>query len=62
MLATEWADSTFSEASRPSEVTLARWLREGTVPARKVGGRWYVDQDAWLAGDDELVHRVLEVS
>lgn len=46
----------------PPEVTLARWMRDGKVPARKVGGKWYVDEDAWLAGDDPLVLHVLGVS
>lgn len=62
MLATEWAAKYFTEDSRPSEVTLARWLRDGKVPGRRVGGRQYVDEDAWLAGDDDLVRRALEVS
>ena len=55
-----WAERTFDPASMPPEVTLQRWLRTGAVPARKVGGRWYVDEHAWLAGGDELVQRVLD--
>lgn len=55
-----WLEKYFDEASRPSEVTLARWLRAGKVPARKVGGTWYINEHAWLAGDDELVRRVLD--
>ena len=62
MLATEWSAKYFAEGSQPSEVTLARWMRDGKVPARKVGGKWYVDEDAWLAGDDPLVLHVLGVS
>lgn len=58
--AAAWALETFEEGSRPSEVTLGRWLRNGTVPGRKIGGIWYVDRHAWDAGDDELVQRVLE--
>jgi hypothetical protein len=60
MTATAWAEKYFDEGSRPAEVTLMRWLRAGKLPARKVGGTWYVDEHAWLAGDDELVRRVLE--
>lgn len=55
-----WLDRYFDADSRPSEVTLRRWLRDGKIPARKVGGSWFVDEHAWLAGDDDLVRRVLE--
>lgn len=60
MLATEWTEKYFSEASRPAEITVMRWLRDGNLPGRKVGGRWYVDEHAWLAAGDDLVQRVLE--
>lgn len=60
MLATLWAEKYFDEGSRPAEVTLSRWLRKQVVPSRKVGGSWYVDEHAWLAGGDDLVRRVLE--
>jgi hypothetical protein len=55
----QWAEKYFDEGSRPSEVTLRRWLNEGRVPGRKVGGTWYVDEHAWLADGDEQVRRVL---
>lgn len=55
-----WADKYFAPESRPAEITLARWLRGGKVPGRKVGGSWYVDEHAWLAEDDVLVRRVLD--
>ncbi len=55
-----WLEKYFDENSRPSEITLMRWLRSGKIPGRKVGGTWYVDEHAWLAGDDDLVRRVLE--
>ena len=55
-----WVDKYFDEGSRPAEITQQRWLRSGKVPGRKVGGTWYVDEHAWLAGDDELVRRVLD--
>lgn len=62
ILPSSWAAKYFEEGSIPPEVTLARWMRDGKVPARKVGGKWYVDEDAWLAGDDPLVLHVLGVS
>lgn len=55
-----WALKYFTEESRPSEVTMRRWFRDGTVPARKIGGTWYVDEHAWLAQDNPLLLKVLE--
>ena len=54
-----WAEKYFDKASKPSEVTLRRWLTERRIPGRKVGGSWFVDEHAWLADGDELVQRVL---
>jgi hypothetical protein len=56
----QWAEKYFDDASRPSEVTLRRWLNDGKVPGRKVGGTWYVDEHAWIANGNELVQRVLD--
>lgn len=55
-----WLEKYFAEGSRPADLTVQRWLRAGKVPSRKVGGTWYVDEHAWLAGGDELVQRVLD--
>lgn len=55
-----WVAKYFAPESPPSEITVRRWLREGKVPGRKVGGAWYVDEHAWLAGGDELLQRILE--
>lgn len=55
-----WAEKYFDPISRPSEITLQRWLRAGTVPGRKVGKAWFVDEHAWLADGDDLVQRVLD--
>jgi len=60
LTASAWAEKYFAEGSRPAEITLARWLRSGKIPGRKVGGTWYVDEHAWQAGDDELVRKVLD--
>ncbi|MDI9240771.1 hypothetical protein QLQ15_17850 [Lysobacter sp. LF1] len=60
MTAHAWVQKYFEEASRPSEITLQRWLRADKVPGRKVGGTWYVDEHAWLPDGDELVRRVLD--
>jgi hypothetical protein len=55
-----WAAKYFEDDSRPSEITALRWLRDGKIPGRKVGGTWYVDEHAWLADGDPLVQQVLE--
>jgi hypothetical protein len=55
-----WLEKYFDRGSRPAEITLHRWLRQGKIPGRKVGGTWYVDEHAWLAEGDELVRRVLD--
>lgn len=54
-----FADTLFEPDSRPADITLQRWLREGKLPGRKIGGVWYVDEHAFLAANDPLVERVL---
>lgn len=36
-----------AEALRVSEYTVRRWCRDGVIPARKVGRRWYVLREAY---------------
>jgi len=55
-----WAERHFDEGSRPAEATVRRWLATGQVPGRKVGGSWYVDEQAWQAGGDPLVEHALQ--
>jgi len=55
----QWRDRHFDPESAPAELTVLRLLRDGKLPGRKVGGKWFIDEAAWLAGDDELVLRVL---
>jgi len=60
MTAEKWLDRYFDPSSRPSIATLQRWLRDGKIPAKKVGGTWFIDEHAWLADGDDLVARVLK--
>jgi hypothetical protein len=39
----EWADETFTEASRPDIRTLHRWIRDGHLAVRVIGRNYYVD-------------------
>ena len=55
-----WTTKYFAEGSRPAEVTVRKWVRTGVVPARKIGGNWYIDEVAWLAENDPLVEMVLK--
>jgi hypothetical protein len=55
-----WAEKHFAEGSLPAETTLRRWMQEGIVPSRKIGGSWFIDDDSWTSGDDDLVQRVLK--
>lgn len=59
MTAERWLERYFEAGSRPSTQVLQRLLREGKIPGRKVGGAWFIDEHAWLAGGDDLVARVL---
>lgn len=56
----EWQATYFTPTSAPSDFTVRRLLREGKLPGRKVGGEWFIDDQVWQAGDDELVRRVLD--
>lgn len=57
---TDFCRKHFGPDSQPPETTLRKWMRDGVLPARKIGGRWYIDEHAFLADGDELVARVLE--
>lgn len=50
----------FTEESRPDPRTVRRWVREGEIPGRVIGGITYVDLDAWAnTTGNELADRVL---
>lgn len=54
----DWRERYFAEP-KPAKVTVRRWARSNKIPARKVGGDWYVDEVKWLAGGNRLVEKVL---
>jgi len=60
LTADKWLQKYFDDNSRPSVATLQRWLRDGKIPGKKVGGTWFIDEHEWLADGDLLVERVLK--
>lgn len=60
----EWQKTYFTPGSAPSDFTVRRLLREDKLPGRKVGGEWFIDDDAWRAGasrpGDPLLRRILD--
>lgn len=56
----EWGAETFVGDGAPFRPTLKRWAASGQIPARMIGGRWFVDLDAWEASTgDDLADAVL---
>lgn len=49
----------FDASSRPSPQLIRRWLRTGRIPGKKVVGKWYIDEQRWLANGDPLVEHIL---
>lgn len=46
-----------------SDKTLMRYIREGSIYAKKVGGKWYVDRlsiDDFMKSDDVFVEETIE--
>jgi hypothetical protein len=60
MALAEWRQSRFTDNSRPSHATAVRWCSQGHVPAKRIGGKWFVfaAEEAMMTGN-ELVDAVL---
>jgi len=41
----EYIEKYFSEESRPNKNSVWRWVRDGILPAQKLGKRYYIDTD-----------------
>ena len=41
----QWRRARFA-GEPPAMSTIRKWCREGTIPAKKIGGAWYIDLDA----------------
>ena len=42
----QWIEQRFSEGSRPSKRTVWRWIRDGRLPAERMGKRYFIALDA----------------
>lgn len=57
-----WVNSRFEEP-RPSKRTAQHWCVTGEIPAKKIGGKWFVDTSLEkLETGNELVDQVLRAS
>ncbi|MCP8687719.1 helix-turn-helix domain-containing protein [Marinobacterium sedimentorum] len=57
----EWRQSRFT--TPPSAATVRRWCYQGHIPAKLIGGKWYVKVNQELASTgDELVDQVLKAT
>lgn len=56
-----WISREFTPGSRPKRTLVWRWIREGVVPAAKLGKRYYIPADFSLSNNtgNELVDRIL---
>ena len=49
----------FAPGSAPHENTIRRWIRERLLPGRRLGSKYYVDENASAPTVDALVARVM---
>lgn len=55
----QWAAREFHQNSLPPKTTLWRWVREGKIPAARMGRRYYVPSDFTLGTGNALADRIL---
>ena len=50
----------FDPDGAPSPITVRRWCNKGEIPARKIGGQWYIERnDQIQTTGNPLVDKVL---
>lgn len=49
----------FAKGEAPALNTIKRWIEQGTIDGRKVGGKYFVNVQAFELTDNELVNSVL---
>lgn len=58
----EWAKREFTTGSRPQPHAIWRWIREGRIPATKLGKRYFIPASFTLNGrtGNALADKILE--
>lgn len=55
-----YIEKEFDPAGAPSPVTVRRWCSTGEIPAKKIGGNWFIIRSEKIeTTGNELVDRVL---
>lgn len=49
----------FTPSSAPSDVTIKRWIEEGEIAGRKLGGKYFIDAHKFELTGNKLVDQVL---
>jgi len=65
MLVSEFRKKRFTGKSKPCERTIKRWIKEGTIPGKKIGGRYYVDvteEAKQITGDPKTDRRLRKLA
>lgn len=49
----EWAEATFTAKSRPHDRTIRRWVADGTLPSKKIGGLVFIVDGVDIKPDEK---------
>ena len=55
----DWVSANFALGSGPTEATVRRWIRNGTLAGRIIGSAYYVESDAAKGTGNALADKVL---
>jgi len=59
MRVSEYREDKFTPNSRPSITTIKKWIQNGDIAGRIIGGNYYVDTDK-VVPVNNLVNKVLD--
>lgn len=58
----EYKRRQFAEGSAPHDSTIRRWIANGELPGRIIGGTYYVHESALHSTGNELADKILKAS